>query len=183
MIRRPNVLRVKGCLTSPKRMNFRKSSKRPLIPPPHYRKVILQMFSEIHDWSIVFEDISGHFEILMSQLGQVKKTLPFRAMSKQCEFFTLQGVGNQVTHQTHPSTADNDRHHPNTYYTSSRHHSDMSIHLLTSTETNWHKQTPTDTPRHLQTLSGVVWCWLKVTFWRLLVSVGMCWRLLLSGDI
>ena len=112
-----------------------------------------------------------------------KKFLPFRAMSKQCEFSTLQGVSNQVTHQTHPSTADNDRHHPNTPHTSSRHHSDISIHLLTSTETNWHKQTPTDTPRHSQTLSGVVWCWLKVTFWRLLVSVGMCWRLLLSGDI
>ena len=106
----------------------------------------------------------------MSHYGQVKKFLPFRAMSKQCEFSTLQGVSNQVTHQTHPSTADNDRHHPNTYYTSSRHHSDMSIHLLTSTETNWHKQTPTDTPRHSQTQSHVGWCWLKVTFWRLMSS-------------
>ena len=38
----------------PKRMNFRKSSKRPLIPPPHFLKVILQFFSEIHDRSIVY---------------------------------------------------------------------------------------------------------------------------------
>ena len=28
----------------PKRMNFRKSSKRPLTPPPHFRKIILQIF-------------------------------------------------------------------------------------------------------------------------------------------
>ena len=35
---------AKECLTSPKRMNFRKSSKQPLIPP-HFRKVILQIFS------------------------------------------------------------------------------------------------------------------------------------------
>ena len=142
--------------------------------------------AKIQKWpnpTIFVEDIYGHFDILMSHYGQVKKFLPFRAMSKQCEFSTLQGVSNQVTHQTHPSTADNDRHHPNTPHTSSRHHSDISIHLLTSTETNWHKQTPTDTPRHSQTQSHVGWCWLKVTFWRLMVSVGMCWRLLLSGDI
>ena len=46
---------AKGSFTLPKRMNFRKGSKRPLTPPPaHFRKVMLQFFSEIHDRSIVF---------------------------------------------------------------------------------------------------------------------------------
>ena len=45
----------KGRIPLPKRMNFRKSSKRPLTPPPaHFRKVMLQIFSEIHDQSIVY---------------------------------------------------------------------------------------------------------------------------------
>ena len=34
----------KGSLPTPKRMNFRKSSKRPLTPPPHFRKIILRIF-------------------------------------------------------------------------------------------------------------------------------------------
>ena len=32
----------KGRMASPKLMNFRKSSKRPLTPPPHFRKIILR---------------------------------------------------------------------------------------------------------------------------------------------
>ena len=32
----------KGRMTSPKRMNFWKSSKRPLTPPPHFRKIMLR---------------------------------------------------------------------------------------------------------------------------------------------
>ena len=36
--------RPKGSLSVPKRMNFRKRSKRPLTPPPHFRKIILQIF-------------------------------------------------------------------------------------------------------------------------------------------
>ena len=36
------------------RMNFWKKFKRPLTFPPHFRKVTLQFFSEIHDWSIVY---------------------------------------------------------------------------------------------------------------------------------
>ena len=35
----------KGRVTAPKRMNFWKSSKRPLTPPPHFRKIMLQFFS------------------------------------------------------------------------------------------------------------------------------------------
>ena len=44
----------KGRRPLPKLMNFRKSSKRPLTPPPHFRKVMLQFFSEIFDQSIVY---------------------------------------------------------------------------------------------------------------------------------
>ena len=35
--------KVKGRIPLPKRMNFRKSSKRPLTPPPHFRKVMLRI--------------------------------------------------------------------------------------------------------------------------------------------
>ena len=35
--------RGKGQMASPKRMIFRKSSKRPLTPPPHFRKIILRI--------------------------------------------------------------------------------------------------------------------------------------------
>ena len=44
----------KGRLSLPKRMNFRKSSKRSLTPPLIFRKIILQIFPEIHDQSIVY---------------------------------------------------------------------------------------------------------------------------------
>ena len=44
----------KGSRPLPKRMNFRKSSKRPMTPPPHFRKIMLQIFSEIHDRRIVY---------------------------------------------------------------------------------------------------------------------------------
>ena len=37
---------AKGRVASPKRLNFRKSSKWPLTPPPHFRKIMLQFFSE-----------------------------------------------------------------------------------------------------------------------------------------
>ena len=36
----------KGRVASPKVMNFWKSSKRPLIPPPHFRKIMLRFFPE-----------------------------------------------------------------------------------------------------------------------------------------
>ena len=35
---------VKGSPAPPKQMNFWKSSKRPLTPPPYFRKIILQFF-------------------------------------------------------------------------------------------------------------------------------------------
>merc|ERR550532_2534341 len=44
----------KGRAALPKRMNFWKSSKRPLIPPPHFRKIMLRFFSGIHDLRSVY---------------------------------------------------------------------------------------------------------------------------------
>ena len=35
---------LKGRVTLPNLMNFRKNSKRPLTPPPHFWKIILQIF-------------------------------------------------------------------------------------------------------------------------------------------
>ena len=40
------LIHFKRRLPLPKRMNFRKSSKRPLTPPPHFRKIILRFFQE-----------------------------------------------------------------------------------------------------------------------------------------
>ena len=107
-------------------------------------------FCWVYIWTFWYFDVS---------LWPGEKFLPFRAMSKQCEFSTLQGVSNQVTHQTHLSTVDNDRHHPNTYYTSSRHHP----------YTYWHQQKRTDTNKHQQTLPDI----LKLS--HMLVDVG--WKL------
>ena len=43
-IYRLRILRPRGSLSLPKQMNFRKSSKRPLTPPPHFRKIIVADF-------------------------------------------------------------------------------------------------------------------------------------------
>ena len=45
---------AKGRMASPKVMIFWKSSKRPLIPPPHFRKIMLRFFSGIHDRRSVY---------------------------------------------------------------------------------------------------------------------------------
>ena len=38
--------RDKGRMAPPKRMNLRKNSKRPLTPPPHFRKIILRILRQ-----------------------------------------------------------------------------------------------------------------------------------------
>ena len=58
------VLGDKGRLPLPKRMNFRKSSKRQLTPPLIFRKVVLQIFSEIHDRSIVYNGKNLQYKFL-----------------------------------------------------------------------------------------------------------------------
>ena len=37
---------IKGSLQLPKQMNFQKSSKRSLIPLPHFRRIMLQIFGD-----------------------------------------------------------------------------------------------------------------------------------------
>ena len=41
----------KGRMGTPKRMKLRKSSKRPLTPPPHFRKIMLRISRQIGDKS------------------------------------------------------------------------------------------------------------------------------------
>ena len=60
----PKKAAGKGSRPHPKRMNFRKSSKGPLTPPPHFRKVMLQIFSEIHDGSIVYNGKNLKYKFL-----------------------------------------------------------------------------------------------------------------------
>ena len=83
---------------------------------------------------------------------------------------------------THPNTVNVQRHRPNTIQYPPK---TFPRHYLC---TNWSQQkqaAPTDTPWHPHTLPGVVWGWLKPesVCWRHLVSVGMCWLLLLSGYV
>ena len=83
---------------------------------------------------------------------------------------------------THPNIVNVQRHRPNTIQYPPK---TFPRHYLC---TNWSQQkqaAPTDTPWHPQTLPGVVWGWLKPesVCWRHLVSVGMCWLLLLSGYV
>ena len=47
----PCTLDSKGRMVSPKLMNFRKSSKRPLTPPPHFRKIMLRFSQQNCDKS------------------------------------------------------------------------------------------------------------------------------------
>ena len=87
----------------------------------------------------------------MSQLGQVKKTLPFRAMSKQCKFTTLQGMS--TTHQDNPSNTSEHHKRPETpskYNPIPPKHSQGTIHAQFEVNTN--KQTLPDIPRPSQAL-------------------------------
>ena len=109
----------------------------------------------------------------MSQLGQVKKTLPFRAMSKQCKFTTLQGMSTRIIPQTHPNTINVQRHHPNTIQYPPK-HSPGTIHALIEVNRNkLHQQTLPDIPRPSQVLFEDGWkC--------LLTSADVCWYVLAS---
>ena len=110
----------------------------------------------------------------MSQYGQVKKILPFRAMSKRCKFTILQGMSTKIIPQTHPNIINVQRHHTNTIQYPQNIPKALFMHNLKWTQTNRHSLTSQDPPR----------CCLKMAesvCWRQLMSVGMCWLLLLSG--
>ena len=83
---------------------------------------------------------------------------------------------------THPNTVNVQRHRPNTIQYPPK---TFPRHYLCTNLSQQKQAAPTDTPWHPQTLPGVVWGWLKPesVCWRQLVSVGMCWLLLLSGYV
>ena len=98
--------------------------------------------------TIFVKDISGHFDILMSQYGQVKKILPFRAMSKRCKFSTPQEMRTKITPQTHPNTVNIQRHHPNTIqYPQNISQTFEHLTIEETNCTNRHSLTSPDTPR------------------------------------
>ena len=112
----------------------------------------------------------------MSQYGQLKKILPFRAMSKRCKFTILQGMSTKIIPQTHPNIINVQRHHSNTIQYPQNIPKALFMHNLKWTQTNRHSLTSQDPPR----------CCLKLAesvCWRQLMSVGMCWLLLLSGYV
>ena len=112
----------------------------------------------------------------MFQNGQLKKILPFRAMSKRCKFTILQGMSTKIIPQTHPNIINVQRHHTNTIEYPQNIPKALFMHNLKWTQTNRHSLTSQDPPR----------CCLKMAesvCWRQLMSVGMCWLLLLSGYV
>ena len=52
---------AKGRMAAPNRMNFRKNSKRPSTPPPHFCKIMLQIFYNGHG-QIFARRYEGHSE-------------------------------------------------------------------------------------------------------------------------
>ena len=106
----------------------------------------------------------------MFQNGQLKKILPFRAMSKRCKFTILQGMSTKIIPQTHPNIINVQRHHTNTIRYPPK-HSQRTIHAQFEVNTN--KQTLPDIPRPSQVLFEDGWkC--------LLTSADVCWHVLAS---
>ena len=109
----------------------------------------------------------------MSQYGQVKKILPFRAMSKRCKFSTPQEMRTKITPQMHPNTVNIQGHHPNTIQYP-QNISQTFEHLTIEVNRNkLHQQTLPDIPRPSQVLFEDGWkC--------LLTSADVCWYVLAS---
>ena len=133
--------------------------------------------------------ISGHFDILMSHYGQLKKSSFFRAVQEWHNWLHYARTQRSDNSQTYLKTPSIHKYHSDTLRQPHRHPTDISIqhktpadsnrHQWTATETNRRQQTPADTARcfliSLAVSAGVCWC--------LLVSFGICWHLVLSGDV
>ena len=103
----------------------------------------------------------------MSQNGQVKKILPFRAMPKQCEFSTRQGMNTHITAQTHANTLDIHKHRSYTPTQLPKHNLDISRQQKTPTHANRHQET---SKCNFQPTSNNTWESLKM-------SGSVCWCL------
>ena len=73
----------KGSLSSPKWMNFRKISKRPLTPPSSFSENHIAIFSEIHDQSIAYNGKNLQYRFLDWKLPPG----PLRNFSKNNPFW------------------------------------------------------------------------------------------------
>ena len=71
--------------------------------------------------------------------------------------------------------------HPRTSITVSHTKLDTPLHPQVVSDTNRQQQTSPDTGRHCQTPPNRVVECLRVSVWCLLVSVGVCWCLFVSG--
>ena len=126
--------------------------------------------------------ICGHFDILMSQYGQVKTIWPFRTM--QYEFSTIQGMSTDITLQTPANTSDTHKHHsytpitptppiPHPHLRHNKTYPDNKRSQHIPTDTSWRQQTLSGFS-HPQTTPGRVWgcqgvsvgaacfCWLQL---------------------
>ena len=138
--------------------------------------ISLTDFKKIKKWrnpTIFVELTYGHFDILMSQCGQMRKKWAFLGCAKIVLRLHTARTEMPDTPQTHPSASDvqeypsdTPRHPPNIPQTPTR-------YLQGAREANRRQQTPTDTARHTQTTPvSVLGC--------LRLSLCVCWRLLLS---
>ena len=123
--------------------------------------------------------IYRHFDILMSQYGQVTKSCAFQGCAKVVLQLHTARMENPDTPRTHSSISDFHEYHLNTH----RHPpdipqtpQDISKEIKMSTDDNKRQQTPPDTLRHWQVLFEYVWrC--------LLARVVVCWHLEFLGDV
>ena len=126
---------------------------------------------------IIFVNLTyGHFDILRSQYGQVKKVVPLRSVPKQCYGYILQGLRTQNTPEHIQFPLIPPRYPPIPH----RHHSDTPDipqtpprYLHETRDTNRCQQTPPDILKQHLSVSWGVWGWL-------FVSIGVCCHLLSS---
>ena len=123
--------------------------------------------------------ILGGFGILMSNMSQVQNVLLFQGCDKIVLLLHTAGTENPDTpkHIRVPLISMNiTQTPPDNHQTSPRHPPDISREQEMPTDNNRRHQTQTDSPRHPKTLTSAVWV-------HLVVSVVVCWHLLLPGDV
>ena len=79
-------------MASPQRMNFRKSSKRPLTPPPHFRKIMLRfsrqkcVCSLWRDCCVLYDPISDEMHVVQQLNKYPKKALLYHFHAEKALF-------------------------------------------------------------------------------------------------
>ena len=118
----------------------------------------------------------GGFDILMSQYGQVTKSLTFQDIVRLVFWLLTARTENPDNPQTHPSTSDLNECHSRCPQTPPRHPPDTP---KASPANITCQQTPTDTARHPKSLTVL----FEYVWWCLLAFVVVCWHVVFPGAV